>query len=111
MSNASSRITSADMAVLGEDGAEVVRDSRGDAWGRWFSGASGSWSAWWPIAQGAEAVTYAGPFGDGEPAALVAVARWKPDPQAESARPGRPLVDSLRGFYLLTAAGITGTSL
>jgi hypothetical protein len=109
--NAPSRITSADMAVLGADVAEVVRDSRGGAWARWFSGASGSWSPWWPIAQGAEAVACAGPYGDGEPAALVSVARWKPDPQAESARPGRPLADSARGFYLLTAAGITATGL
>lgn len=111
MNNAPSRITSADMAVIGADVAEVARDSRGDAWGRWFSGSSGSWSAWWPIAQGAEAVSCAGPYGDGEPAALVSIARWAPDPQAESARADRPLADSVRGFYLLTAAGITGTSL
>jgi hypothetical protein len=104
-----SRITSADLAVVGGDVAEVACDSRSHAWARWYSADSGSWSAWWPVAQGAESVAVAGPYG--EASALVAISRWKADPQAEAARPGRPLADSSRSFYVISADGVTGTAL
>lgn len=57
------------------DIAEVVTDSRGEAWARWYTTGTSSWSAWWPIEGKPEAVALAGPYTSPGEAARIAEAR------------------------------------
>jgi len=92
-----SRITGTQIAVMpGGDVAELVSDSRGDAWARWYTAVSRSWSAWWRIPGKPGVVALSGPYtGPDEStadAALVAVVGRSPD---------------ARSFFLLAATGLT----
>ena len=58
-----SRITSSQIAAIGADIAEIVTDSRGDAWARWYTSGSGSWSEWRFIAHRVQAAAITGSYG------------------------------------------------
>lgn len=80
-----SRITASQIVVTpGGDVAEVVTDSRREAWARWHAASSGSWSEWWHIAGKPEAVALALYAAPGE-AARSADAAAKSITQAVSA--------------------------
>ena len=86
----------------GGDVAELVSDSRGNSWGRWYTAGTGSWSAWWRVPGKPGTVALAGPYaGPGEAAgsteaALVTVFGRSPDD---------------RTWYRLSAAGLVFTTL
>jgi len=93
-----SRITGTEMAIMAAgDVAELVTDSRGNSWGRWYSAGARSWSDWRHVPGKPEAVAIAGPYADpaqagtAPEAALVAVVGRSPDD---------------RQFFLLTSAGL-----
>lgn len=58
-----SRITSSQLAAIGAELAEVVTDSCGDAWARWHSSETRSWSEWRHLAHRPHAVAITGPYG------------------------------------------------
>jgi hypothetical protein len=88
--------------------AEVVIDEGTASFARWFGG--GSWSAWWPIAEGVRDVSIAAAPWDGQrPAALVSVVAWTPMPASPiAALHHAPYKQS---FYRLEASGIAPAGL
>jgi hypothetical protein len=87
--------------------AEIVIDEQACAFGRWSEG--GSWSAWWPVADGVRDVSLVAAEGDQEPAALVSIVRWTPMPVSPiAARHHKPYKQA---FYRLSASGIAPADL
>jgi hypothetical protein len=77
------RIVNTQIAAMpGGDVAELVNDSRGAEWARWYTASSRSWSAWWriPGKPGVVALSgpYSGPDEGAADAALVAVVGRSP---------------------------------
>lgn len=91
------------------DLVEVVLDSRRDVWGRFFSGSTREWSPWWRVASAAEAAAVTRWDSEELSACLISTAHWRTNP--ETSRPGAPIEESTRSYFLLSKDGVTATRL
>jgi hypothetical protein len=106
------RVAHSRIAVTGADVAEVIIDSAGAGWARWWSAGPRSWSAWHSVVPQAEDIAIAGPYPalDGSVAALVSVTVWQPEPQSLTER-AIGAAPAARTFYELTADGLSPADL